>query len=563
MGFLLAMSITLALIPLLIRWAGPLRILDMPEARKVHAIPVPRVGGIAMVAGVLTALFLVAPATHAMQALWAGIATLLLFGVWDDRHTLAAGPKFAGQIIAVGIAMVWGGVSLSSLTLIERMPLPLWIGVPVTSLFLLGGTNAFNLADGLDGLAGGMAMVCLCGTALVAYSVGNVAIGGTAVVMIGALIGFLRFNTHPARIFMGDGGSQMLGFSAAVLAVLLTQDANHPLSTALPLLLLGVPIIDTLMVMTERLLEGRSPFLADRRHIHHRLLLVGFEHWEAVSILYLLQGALLISAWFLRYDSDVAVLISFTCFTTLIVLPLRLAQSFGLHVRRAPRPSKEPGPIETRLPALPPPSDDTPRGAGSRSMAATLRASGVFTLSAALSAYALWVLMTGAKPSRDMQVLAVSLALVLALGLALRWRRGDAAWTDKVALYSCAALAIFLGKHGLPGMLRLPGDAFHSNFVEWALYGLLALAMIACIRGQPGRPFRLSTLDILVLLVVATVPNLAAPISSAGSLGVTIAELVLLFYCVEALTSAAGARWRWINGAAVVFLLALILRTFL
>src|ERR1700679_2006494 len=105
-------------------------------------------------------------------------------------------------------------------------------------------------------------------------------VGSTAVVMVGALIGFLRFNTHPARVFMGDGGSQVLGFCAAALAVQLTQDQQVPFSSALPFLLLGMPLIDTMMVMTERLLAKQSPFRADRRHIHHRLLALGLQHWE-------------------------------------------------------------------------------------------------------------------------------------------------------------------------------------------------------------------------------------------------------------------------------------------
>jgi UDP-GlcNAc:undecaprenyl-phosphate GlcNAc-1-phosphate transferase len=551
MGFMLAMTITVVLIPLLIRWAGPLRILDMPEARKVHALPVPRVGGIAMVAGVLSALLLLSEPTRPMRALWAGIAMLLIFGVWDDRHTLAAGPKFAGQVLAVAMVMGWGSVNFNYMTVIERMPVVSWIGMPLTFLFLLGGTNAFNLADGLDGLAGGMAVVCLCGTALLAYTVGNISVGGTAVVMIGALVGFLRFNTHPARVFMGDGGSQMLGFTAAVLALLLTQDPDFPLSTALPLLLLGIPIIDTLMVMTERVLAGSSPFLADRRHIHHRLLALGFAHWEAVAVLYLLQGGLFIAAWFMRYDSDLRVLLSFVLIAALIILPLRLAQHCGWRLRRgagSPAANNRQQPQEDEC-AMP-----------RREGRAWLRASGAFALGAALSCYAVWVLTTGAIPSRDVQLLALSLALILGLGLLLRWRRGDAYWTDKVALYSCAALAIFLGKHGLPGLLQVGAAAAHRNLIESGLYAVLALAMLACIRQTADRPFRLSTLDVLVLFVVVIVPNLPDSVARVRSLGLSLAELVLLFYCVEALSSIASARWRWINGGAVLFLLGLSLR---
>lgn len=545
LGFMLAMTVTMVLIPVLIRWAGPLHFLDAPDARKAHAGLVPRVGGIAMVTGVLLALLLWGPSTRTMQALWVGIATLLVFGVWDDRRTLAAGPKFAGQALAAIIAIAWGGVSVVSVTSTERMPLPIWVGMPLTFLFLVGGTNAFNLADGLDGLAGGMATLCLCGTALLAYTVGDTAVGGAAVVMVGALAGFLRFNTHPARVFMGDGGSQVLGFSAALLALVLTQDPQIPLSTALPLLLLGMPIVDTLMVMTERVLARRSPFRADRRHIHYRLLELGFTHWEAVSILYLLQGCLLVAAWFIRYDSDLIVGSSFLAFSMLVIVPIRMAQHFGVHVRAPPAH---------------PPAGDAPKLSGQLPAQLSLQTFGGLMLGMALAVFALWVLVAGAHPSREVRVLAVSLAGILSLGLMLRWRSADAAWTDKVALYSCAAVAIFLSKHSFPGASDLQGaQGARPLLMECILYPMLVLSMVLCIRSSRDRPFRISPLDILVLLVVVTVPNLPDSIASVRSLGWTIAELVLLAYSLEALTQAAGQHWRWLSGAAAAFLIGLAL----
>ncbi len=564
-GFILAMSVTMVLIPLLMRWAPQLGIVDMPEARKVHAVPVPRVGGIAMVAGLGLGLLFWDSGTSAMRALGVCIATLLVFGVWDDCKTLAAGPKFAGQAVAALIALIWGGVSVGSLTISERMPLPGWVSVPLTFLFLLGGTNAFNLADGLDGLAGGMGLLCLCGIALLAYTVSNAAVATAAVMMAGALIGFLRFNTHPARVFMGDGGSQVLGFCAAFLAVLLTQDPRTPLSTALPLLLLGVPIVDTMMVMIERLAAGVSPFRADRRHIHHRLLALGFAHWEAVSILYFLQALLLVVAWLVRYDSDLFVALYFVTFATLIIGPLRLAAHFGwrLPVRqpraadiRSGQPVQPVGAAQEnslRHAMRPEPGADSPRAVGLQSIAG-------FVLAAALVAYAARALLLGAHPSRDVQILALSLAGILMAGLVLRWRRTDAAWTDKAALYCCAALAIFLNKHGVPSVLRADSMyAAHPQMFDYGLYGVLTLAMIACVRGSGERAFRLTPLDVLVLLVVATVPNLPNSIAILRSLGLTIAELVLLFYSLEALSLVAGSRWRWLNGTAAIFLIGLAL----
>ena len=565
-GFILAMSVTMVLIPLLMRWAVPLGILDMPGARKQHSLPVPRVGGIAMVAGLGLGLLLWDSRTRAMQTLGVCIATLLVFGVWDDRKALAAGPKLAGQTLAVLIAMFCSGVTISSLTVAERMPIASWIAWPLTFLFLLGGTNAFNLADGLDGLAGGMGLLCLCGIGLMAFTEGLGAVGAAAVMMAGALIGFLRFNTHPARVFMGDGGSQVLGFCTAFLAMLLTQDPRTPLSTALPLLLLGVPIVDTVMVMIERLAAGVSPFRADRRHIHHRLLALGFAHREAVSILYLLQGALLVTAWLVRYDSDLLVALYFVGFAALIVAPLRLAMHCGWRVRRATpcTPAASPSLHE----AIGPADADTeytraqvpyePRAELARSL--PLQSVGGWVLAAALFAYAMRVLILGARPSHDVQVLALSLAGILMAGLALRWRRADAAWTDRVALYCCAALAIFSNKHGLPSMLHTGGVyAGDPQLFDWALYLVLALAMIACIRSSGERAFKLTPLDVLVLLMVVTLPNLPDAAGTLRSLGPTIAEMVLLFYSLEALSLVAASRWRWLSGISAMFLIGLAL----
>lgn len=538
LGFLLAMSITVVLMPLLMRWAGPLHFLDLPDSRKVHAVPVPRVGGIAMDVGILSALLLWGISTRALRTLPVSILILLCFGMWDDRRALDAGPKFLGQLLAVGVAVLWGGVSIATMTLSDRIVLAPWIALPLTFLFLLGGTNAFNLADGLDGLAGGMAMLCLSGIGLLAFTEGDAAVGGAAVIMLGALLGFLRFNTHPARVFMGDSGSQVLGFSAAVLAILLTQNPQSPFSSALPLLLLGIPIVDTLLVMTERLLCLQSPFKADRRHIHHRLLALGFRHWEAVSLLYLLQGALFVAAWFLRYSSDLTVILSFVAVLLTVPMVIRTAQLCRWQLRPLERAARvadrgDPGAAPLRL----------------------TRAAARLWLGLTLAAYAAWVLLLGVRPTRDVSVLALMLGLALGWGLVVRRRREEVGTLDKIALYCSAALAIFLSKQALPAWGR-------PALVEWLFFPAMLIALAVCIRSVKDREFRFTPLDILVLLLVVTIPNLPDSIASTRSLGISVAELVLLFYGLEALIFTTGRQWRWLTGAAAVFLLALAARGF-
>ena len=538
-GFILAMSVTMVLMPLLMRWAAPLHILDMPAGRKVHMTPVPRVGGIAMAGGIFTALLLGARDFAPLAALLTGIAILLCVGIWDDRRSLGAAPKFAGQAMAALVVILWGGVSIVSLTFSDRIELPPWIALPLTFFFLLGGTNAFNLADGLDGLAGGMAVLCFCGTALLAYTVDNLAIAGIAVVFAGTVIGFLRYNTHPARVFMGDSGSLVLGFAAAVLALLLTQDPQVPLSTALPLLLMGMPIIDTVTVMTERLLAKRSPFKADRRHLHHRLLAIGFEHRQAVIIFYGLQTALFVAAWFLRFATDTVVVLVFGVFVVLLVGTLHMAEKF--HAMRA---------------AVVPAGAARPQKDSARAESLQLRDAAAYLLGATLLACAAWALLLGAVAGRDLMWLALALALLLAVSATLRWNRPDIGWSEKIALYSGATLAIYLGKCSLPEQL-------HPMPIEYVVFACMAFATVTIVRGSGDRLFKLTPLDMLVLVVVLIVPNLPDSFANSPALGSGLVELVLLCYAIEALSFSSLQTIRWLRGIALVFLVAIAMRPLL
>src|SRR5450631_4441177 len=329
LAFIIAMVVTMALIPPLARAAGRLHVLDNPECRKVHSQPIPRVGGIAMVAGTVLPLCLWLPMDRTVLAYLLAVTVLLVFGVWDDRVNLGALTKFSGQLIAVIIVILVGHVSIDSMMLGERVPLPHWLGFGLTTLFLLGITNAINLSDGLDGLAGGTTLLCCAALALLGANWDVRFVETVGIVLMGATLGFLRFNTHPARIFMGDAGSQFLGFSVGVLSILLTKQAATPLSTALPLLLVGLPVLDTLTVMVLRLHAGRSPFTADRKHFHHRLLALGLDHHEAVMVIYAVQCVLLLLAWQLRYESDLLIIATFVGFALLLTAGFLLLERTG------------------------------------------------------------------------------------------------------------------------------------------------------------------------------------------------------------------------------------------
>ena len=226
---------------------------------------------------------------------------------------------------------VWIG-DLGSL-LPEGVNLPAWVGIPLTLIVIVGATNAINLSDGLDGLAGGISIMSFICIAYLAYLGGDLMVALLSIAMIGAIFGFLRFNTHPATLFMGDAGSQFLGFWAVSLSLKITQ-ANHGFDRLLPLMLLGMPILDTISVMLGRIASGKSPFMADKNHLHHRFMKLGLSHSETVFLIYALQACMVTSAYLMRAGSEWLVLASCLCFGATVLLGLAEAQKTGLLVKR-------------------------------------------------------------------------------------------------------------------------------------------------------------------------------------------------------------------------------------
>lgn len=332
-SFLTALFASMVLVAALMAWATRLGFVDVPDDRKVHSRVIPRIGGLGMVVATALTVWVWGQPSDDVLAYLVSILVIALFGLWDDRCDLDYRLKFLGQLLAVLVVVVPGHVSIETLSWLHGEPLPVWISVPLTVFFLLGVTNATNLADGLDGLASGVSLLSLvCVLVLaVAAEVSDVTLLSLAI--IGGIVGFLRYNTHPALVFMGDTGSQFLGFSLGVLAIWLTQSPGVALAPELPLLILGLPVIDTLTVMTQRILHGRSPFRPDRNHLHHKLLSLGFDHYEAVVMIYSIQTVFVVSAYLLRYESAGLILGVYAVLGLLVVgsYPLALASGWRLH----------------------------------------------------------------------------------------------------------------------------------------------------------------------------------------------------------------------------------------
>ncbi|HUI62765.1 MAG TPA: MraY family glycosyltransferase [Steroidobacteraceae bacterium] len=507
-AFVVALSITAALIPLLARWAPAVGLTDAPGPRKVHSVPVPRVGGLAMAVGLLAPTLLTVDLTPEVRGLLLGLVVLLLFGLWDDRTTLDYRVKFAGQVLAVGLCMSVGGVHIGPIAFVSIDPLPHPLSMAITFVFLIGITNAINLADGLDGLAGGMVLLCLCAIALFAAASGNSTVTAIAFIEAGAVLGFLRFNTHPARIFMGDSGSQMLGFSVGVLAMLATQGETCPLSAALPLLLLGLPIMDTLTVMWTRVRAGRSPFSADRNHLHHRLLSLGFAHREAVLIIYMMQVALVLLAYFLRFESDAEVVLSFGAFAGLALGLLHWASRS--HWRLAPEARDSPirrhlnGFTTNRIPAL-----------------------ALVVMTACLGIYAATVLASSHHVGTDLGLMCLGMLVVLLLLTTWRAERSLKLF-ERAAAYISVVLLVYLDQ-------TMPHKPPLVTTLSWTCIAIIGAAALTRFWLSPTRRFELTTLDLIVVFIALVLPNLPGSVEWPADLPGGIAKAVILLYVVEML----------------------------
>lgn len=321
------------LIPLLIRYASQLGMLDVPGERKVHTVAIPRCGGLGISIGAIVAVVLLLPVDTLYFSVMVGGLIIILFGIADDILEINYKWKFLGQFIAVGY-VVSQGVFIKVVPFLGMNEAPTIIGYIFTVFFVVGVTNAVNLSDGLDGLAAGIMLLSLSCIAFFSYFLGDMQVGVMAVAIMGGIIGFLRFNTHPASIFMGDTGSQFIGFMTIFLAILLTQNVSVALNPALPLLILGVPILDTISVMVQRLRAGSSPFSPDKRHIHHKLLVYGFTHEDAVAGIYILQAWFLISAFYLKYASDWEVVGTYVLISSLVLTLFYFAGKKGWLLHR-------------------------------------------------------------------------------------------------------------------------------------------------------------------------------------------------------------------------------------
>ena len=318
-SFIISMLVATILIPAVKRIAYRFDFVDKPNSRKVHTQAMPRIGGLAIILGALAPLLIWLPLDSTVIAYSGGAFLIILLALLDDKYDISPSLKLVVQSIAATIAILYGDLGVHEFHLFwYQLTLSPYTSLPVTIVFILTVINGVNFSDGLDGLAGGMTLLSLVALMMLSYRVGATDIVLICTVLAGALLGFLLYNSHPAQVFMGEVGSQFLGFSLAVLTVYLTQAKTHVYSAFMPLLLIGVPLVDLLVVVLGRLIRKKSPFAADRSHIHHRLLDMSLEQHGSVFILYLLQCISIGLALAFRFEGDTFVLFLFTMFTVMV-----------------------------------------------------------------------------------------------------------------------------------------------------------------------------------------------------------------------------------------------------
>lgn len=295
-AFLVALAVAYFITPHVKKFAIKAGALDAPDARKVHTRPIPRMGGLAIYLGFILAVLVTMQPSREIVGLLLGGTTILALGIVDDLKQLSAKVKFLGQIcaalvlIAFNVRIEWLTNPFGDMIYLE------YLAIPITVLWVVGLTNTVNLIDGLDGLAAGVSTIASVTILLVAIQQNLWEIAIITAALAGSSLGFLHHNFNPAKIFMGDTGSLFLGFMLAGVSILGTVKSAATIALVVPIVALGLPIMDTAFAIIRRYSSGRSILKPDKGHLHHRLLEMGLTQKQAVLLMYVISGCLGLSA---------------------------------------------------------------------------------------------------------------------------------------------------------------------------------------------------------------------------------------------------------------------------
>lgn len=292
-GLFTSLVIALIATPYVKKFAEKIGAVDAPNQRKVHTRIMPRLGGLAIYIGYLVSFFLFVPykSKTEMIGIFIGGTIVLIVGILDDRFELSPKWKLLGQLVAAAVVIIPFGLKIGVVNLPYEGFIDFsngwlaWLAVPVTLFWIVGVTNAVNLIDGLDGLSAGVSAIAVATMGVVAMMMQDPVVSIYCFVLFGAIIGFLFFNFHPARIFMGDTGALFLGFNLAALSIMGFKEAVF-VSFIIPIVVLGVPLWDTFFAIVRRIVNRKPISSADKGHLHHCLLNMGLSHRATVITIY-------------------------------------------------------------------------------------------------------------------------------------------------------------------------------------------------------------------------------------------------------------------------------------
>jgi UDP-GlcNAc:undecaprenyl-phosphate GlcNAc-1-phosphate transferase len=336
----LAFLITFFSIPVIIIVAKDKKLFDEPDERKVHKAVIPTLGGLGIFGGFIIATLMGVPPSMAsvLQYFIAAVLVIFFLGIKDDILILSATKKFIGQLVAAGIIIKFGGLQITNMDgFLGVHELPHTVSILLTLFTIVVITNSFNLIDGVDGLAGSLGLLTSVIFGIYFYFTGQMLYSVMALSLAGSLVAFLIYNFYPAKIFMGDTGSLLIGLLNSIFVIKFITVASNPQfgiplqsAPAIGFAILIVPLFDTLRVVSLRILSRRSPFSPDRNHIHHFLLELGFSH-KMISITCLSANLLFIAlAYFLRFSG-----------TTMVILALSIVSILGVSIVYYNRPKSK------------------------------------------------------------------------------------------------------------------------------------------------------------------------------------------------------------------------------
>ena len=351
-GAAIAFVIVMLLTPAVGGMARLLGAVDRPEARRLNRQPIPRLGGLAIFLGILVPSLAFLDLSGESRGVLLGATVAVVVGAVDDFRGLSPSTKLAGQFVAASIPPMFGvWIDHFTFPFLGVVDLPAWIGVPLSMLFIVAVMNMVNFLDGLDGLAAGVCGIAGVTYAILALSLGKPDPAILSAIVAGACLGFLRHNFFPARIFMGDSGALCLGFILAAVSIQGLFKTASTVVLLLPLLVLAVPIIDTSFVVARRLKHNRPIYTADRSHLHHRFMNIGFSQRRAAVTMWLwcasLAGAALATRFVpfreggewhpLETAVVLAIALAAVAFSIYVVYLLEIVKLMNPRVRRRER----------------------------------------------------------------------------------------------------------------------------------------------------------------------------------------------------------------------------------